>query len=299
MLYEQYLELDFRMIKTFLLVLETGSVTATANQLNITQSAVSHALERLRDIFHDPLFTRAGRGIVPTFRALELGEELRLVVMQMRALTQPISFNPAESVVQWKIGANDFQRDLVLPAFYRQVASQVREFHLHIIPSEVPSIELLRDHNMDLVLSPVCPDAPDILQKRLFSGESVCFFDDTRRPAPRTLEDFQQASYVSLSFLMGKTLVPNQEDAIPNMDSKVHVRVSNFAGLAGFLRGTDLLTIAPSLMRYSVLAGFAEVALPFTAPSLSMYMLWHQRHQANPMHAWLRAQLVESCVDLI
>lgn len=298
MQHEHYLELDYRMINTLLVVLETGSITAAAQQLNVTQSAVSHTIERLRVIFHDPLFTRAGRGIVPTARAVQLGKELSLAVAHMRSLVQPTTFNPAQTVVDWKLAANDFQRDLILPEFYRRVAAQVLEFHLHIIPSEVPSLELLRDNNLDLVLSPICPDAPDILQKRLFTGKSICFFDNKIRPAPRTLADFQQAAYVSLSFLDGKILANHPDEMIIDMDSKVRVRVSNFAGLAGFLRGTNLLAIAPDLMRYHALAGFAEAALPFAVPTLSMYMLWHQRHQTNPLHSWLRAQLEASCAHL-
>ena len=63
----RYLNLEVRALHKFLIIMETGSITETANRLNVTQSAVSHCLDKLREIFQDPLFLRAGRDYaVPT-----------------------------------------------------------------------------------------------------------------------------------------------------------------------------------------------------------------------------------------
>ena len=120
-----YLNLDVRLLHTFLMIMETGSITATANQLNITQSAVSHGLDKRRVIFQDQLFLRAGRGIKPTTRAEALYKELKPLLENIRALTQSTEFVPSESTVSWTVAANDFQRDVVLPAFYQRVSAVV------------------------------------------------------------------------------------------------------------------------------------------------------------------------------
>jgi len=289
-----YLSLDLRVLHTFLIIMETNSITASANQLNITQSAVSHSLDKLRDIFQDPLFIRSGRGITPTPRATEVANELRPLLKQIEALTTPSHFNPAEAELKWVVAANDFQRDLLLPAFYQRVSTQVADFSLHIEPSEIPTVESLRDGDFDLILSPMAPDAPDVMQKRLFVSGGSCFYDANVREAPKTEADYKNARYISLTFMAGKNGKGDIHPVVTAVDHNVKVRVSNFAGLAEFLKGSDLLAVVPSLMKNSQLKGFASVPFPYQAENLSMYMLWHQRNQLDAAHTWLRQQLIET-----
>lgn len=289
-----YLSLDLRVLYTFLIIMDTSSITASANQLNITQSAVSHSLDKLREIFQDPLFIRSGRGITPTPRAIELANELRPLLKQIEALTTPPHFNPAEAELKWVVAANDFQRDLLLPTFYQQVSKLVADFSLHIEPSEIPTVESLRDGDIDLILSPMAPDAPDVMQKRLFDSGGSCFYDASIRKAPNSEADYKNACYISLTFMAGKNAKGDVHPVVAAVDHNVKVRVPNFAGLAEFLKGTDLLAIAPSLMKNSQLKGFASVPFPYQYENLSMYMLWHQRNQLDAAHTWLRQQLIET-----
>lgn len=289
-----YLSLDLRVLHTFLIIMETSSITASANQLNITQSAVSHSLDKLREIFQDPLFIRSGRGITPTPRAIEVANELRPLLKQIEALTAPTHFNPAEAELKWAVAANDFQRDLLMPAFYQRVSTQVADFSLHIEPSEIPTVNSLRDGDFDLILSPMAPDAPDVMQKRLFGSGGSCFYDANAREAPSSEADYKTARYISLTFMAGKNIKGDVHPVLTAIDQNVRIRVSNFAGLAEFLRGSKLLAIAPSLMINSHLKGFASVPFPYQSDHLSMYMLWHQRNQLDAVHHWLRQQLIET-----
>lgn len=292
-----YLNLDIRALHTFLTIMETGSITAAANQLNVTQSAVSHGLEKLRGIFQDELFLRAGRGITPTPRAEQLFDELKPLLANIKALTEVTEFKPETAEVSWTVAANDLQRDAVLPLFYQQVAPQLKRFNLNIIPSEIPAAEQLRDGLVDLVITPIPPDAPDIMQKRLFNTDASCFFDANIRNAPQTLDDFREAHYISLTFMAGKQVVPNQHPITQAIEDNVVVRVSNFAGIASFMRGSPLLAVVPTLLKRNFLAEFDHVALPYTPPELSIYMLWHQRYQEDTAHRWLRAQLLDVCTQ--
>ena len=108
----KYLNLDVRSLHTFLVIIETGSITAAANQLNITQSAVSHGLEKLRGIFQDQLFIRAGRGIKPTPRAEQLFKELKPLLANINALTQQDVFEPADASISWTIPPMTFREIL-------------------------------------------------------------------------------------------------------------------------------------------------------------------------------------------
>ena len=288
----KYLSLDVRSLHTFLIIMETGSITGAANQLNITQSAVSHGVEKLRGIFQDQLFLRAGRGIKPTPRAEQLFKELKPLLANISALTQTAEFNPAEANIKWTVAANDFQRDVALPAFYNRVSKQVKSFSLDVIPSDMPPTELLRNGDVDLIISPVPPDAPDILQKQLFSTTVACFYDSNVRKPPKTTEDFLESNYISLTFMAGRRRT-GENPIMQKIENNIVVRVSNFAGIASFIKGSELLAIVPEMLIKTSLADFSKTEFPFGAPELKVYSLWHQRYQSDAEHQWLRAQLFE------
>ena len=89
------LSLDLRSLATFVAVLDEGSVSRAAVRLGVTQSAVSHTLERLRQAFGDPLFVKSGRGIVPTDYALRTGPHIRQLLDDLRTLPSGPPFEPA------------------------------------------------------------------------------------------------------------------------------------------------------------------------------------------------------------
>ncbi len=124
------LALDGHGLQVFLAVLETGSVTAAAEALGVSQSAVSHTLEKLRGLLHDPLFVKSGRGIVATAHAAALAEPARRLLDDMTAFTRGSRFEPKEADLVLTVAANDFQRDLLLPAFRARVAAKVRSLLL-------------------------------------------------------------------------------------------------------------------------------------------------------------------------
>lgn len=293
-----YLSLDGRALTLFVTVMETGSVTAAAERLGITQSAVSHQLDRLRTIFKDPLFIRSGRGITPTRRAEQLEDEARALLLQLQQVVRPAQFDPHGAVLNYRIGANDFQRDIVLAPLYRTVSQKVGEFNLTILPAEKPTAEVLRNGEVDLIISPMVPDHADLMMRRLYQDRSVCFYDPDQREAPRSVEDFDRARYISLTFLQGQAVTRQLETNRFDLDSRVSLRVANFSGLATFLKGTELLAVAPSLLSQTALQGFASAPFPYASESLTMYLIWHQKDHQSPEHRWLREQIVQQCALL-
>lgn len=110
-----YSTLDGRALRTFLTVLEEESVSKAAEQLGVTQSAVSHTLDKLRVAFGDPLFVRSGRGIHPTERASALREPVQSVLDDLKALADERQFNPKHEPMEYTIAANDLARVLLFP----------------------------------------------------------------------------------------------------------------------------------------------------------------------------------------
>jgi len=111
-----HLNLDGRVLQLLLAVLEERSITRAAQRLGVTQSAVSHLLDKLRAIVGDPLFVKSGRGIVATVRAEELAVHARVLLEEMRRFAATSQFDPAELQTTFTVAANDLQRSNNLSA---------------------------------------------------------------------------------------------------------------------------------------------------------------------------------------
>ena len=104
-----YYGIDGHTLKTFLTVLEEGAVTKAAGKIGVTQSAVSHTLDKLRVIFEDPLFVRDGRGIAPSAKALSLREPIEDILRGIESLSQQGGFDPTRDQVEFTIlGSHTF-----------------------------------------------------------------------------------------------------------------------------------------------------------------------------------------------
>jgi len=286
-----YSDLDGRLLKLLLAVVEAGSVTGAAQQLGVTQSAVSHLLDKLRAITGDPLFVKSGRGIVATARAEDLAVQARELLASMASFAQSGAFDPARWQTTFAIAANDFQRDVLLPPLMARLRVQAPGVALRVIPSDIPSLEMLRHEHCQLVISPRPPDGADILQKRLFEDEYRVFFDPAQRCAPGTKADYLAADHITVLYEPRRALDLDQWLAARGMQRKFSVMVPGFAGLPSFIRGSQLLATAPGLLQSHLLRDLACAKVPVPCPTMPMYMIWHMRHQHDPTHRWLRAEL--------
>ena len=284
-------DLDGRLLQMLLAVIEEQSVTRAAQRLDVTQSAVSHGLDKLRAIVGDALFVKSGRGIVATVRAEALALRARVLLDEMRAFAASGAFDPAQFRGDVTIAANDLQRDLLLPHLLRHARLRAPGLGLRIIPSGVPSADLLRDGQCQLVITPRPPDATDIVQKRLFEDRYLVYYDGAARAAPTSEAEYLASEHVTVHYESRRTLDIDRWLAERELRRRCGVTVPGFSGIGPFLSGSALLATLPGLLRASLLRGFDTVAPPFECPAMPMYMVWHLRHQADPMHQWLRGEL--------
>ena len=287
--------LDGHLLQLLLAVVEEASVTRAAQRLDVTQSAVSHGLDKLRAIVGDPLFIRSGRGSVPTARALALVAPARQLLEQMRGFVTTGGFDPAGFQGQVTVAANDLQRDLLLPAMLRSLRAQAPGLTLRVIPSNVPQAEMLRDGHCQLIVSPRPPEVADLMQKRLFEDRYAVFFDPAQRKAPEDLTAYLAAEHVTVVYEPRRALDLDDALAEAGVQRRFVASVPGFAGVAAFVRGSACLCTAPRLLSGGALRGLAWAEPPLPCPPLPMYLIWHARHQADPMHRWLR-QAVDDAV---
>lgn len=285
-------DLDGRQLRLLVAVVEERSVTRAADRLGVSQSAVSHLLDKLRGIVGDPLVVKAGRGIVPTARAEALAARARGLLDDLRAFATPEGFDPAALTARFTIAANELQCDLLLPPLLRRLREQAPGVSLRVVPSGVPGADRLRDDSCQLLITPRPPDAADLLQRRLFSDRYRVFFDGTIREAPRDLAEYLAADHVTVMHEPGRRL---EVDRILGEDLQLARRfvatVPVFSGIPPFLRGGTLLATLPGLLQRDLLRDLASAEPPFDIPPMPMFMVWHARRQTDPVHRWLREQL--------
>ncbi|MEE2996186.1 MAG: LysR family transcriptional regulator [Pseudomonadota bacterium] len=284
-------DLDGNILRTFLVILEESSVSKAAIRLNVTQSAVSYSLARLRRALGDPLFVRSGQGLTPTETALSLKEPIQDVLDGLSGLRHQRPFDPRTEDMRFVIAANDLQRELVFPRLWREAREEGIRLSLEFMPSGVPSISMLRDAQCQLILTPFPPDAPHVMQRRLFSGEMMCFYDASMRDAPKNLKEYVDADHISVRFVGGS----DSNEALRGMDKTAFpqpiVTVSNFNAISPFVKGTTLLSTEISTMHIGPLRELSMAPLPFESETVSLYMAWHERSTNDPAHIWIRRRV--------
>ncbi|MCZ2723451.1 LysR family transcriptional regulator [Marinomonas sp. 15G1-11] len=286
-----YLSLSGHSLRTFLIVLEELSVSKAAARLGVSQSAVSHSLEKLRTTFNDPLFVRSGRNIDATERAISLREPIQIILDGLKGLTDERAFDPKTGTLEFKIAANDFQRSLIFPTLLNRLHKSGVDAQLHFIASGIPDASLLRQEKCQLMVTPFPPEGPDIYQLKLFDDHLMCFYDATMRKAPKTWKEFYASDLIEAKFSdqqSALTVLFNQDKS--KLSTPI-VSVPNFEALEPFILGSKRITVAMSLMKNGCLKQLDTATLPFKTKTLPMYLIWHKRDHTDPAHQWFREQI--------
>lgn len=289
-----YSSLDGRSLRTFLTVLEENSVSAAAERMGITQSAVSHTLDKLRIALSDQLFVRSGRGIMPTARARSLKLPIQAVLDDLKALTDDRSFDPQIGTMEFTVAANDFQRELLFPDIVRRIQKTGIDCRFKFLPSGVPTVRLLREARCQLIVSPLPPEGADIHTEKLFEDGIACFYDADCRAAPQKLEDLIESEFIEVRFPDYSSSMSALKSIDMSKLKKPKITVPNFGDVTAFLKGTDFIVVAMSLMRLGPFKELDNVALPLPHDRLTMWLAWHRRDHTDPAHHWLRNQVKDA-----
>jgi DNA-binding transcriptional LysR family regulator len=180
---------------------------------------------------------------------------------------------------------------LLLPRLLNRLQAQAPGVTLRVVPSDVPSAEMLRAQDCQLVISPRPPDATDIKHKRLFVDSYRVFYDPAMRKPPRSRKAYESAEHITVVHQPKRSLDIDELLRKQGVQRHFAATLSSFAGVAAFVSGTERVATLPGLLRQSLLRGLADAPVPMTTPEMPMYAIWHVRHQQDPVHVWLRQQL--------
>lgn len=293
-------DLDLNLLVVFDSLLEERSVSAAAKRLGLSQSATSHALQRLRAQFDDPLFVRVKSGMVPTPRAEQIAAPLRRGMNELNeAVRGGAAFDPRTSRRTFRIATVDYPQLSIIPKLMRQWTKIAPRVTLEFVPL-APNAELaLESGAIDLIVDACCYDGPGLMRQKLFDET---YASATRRDHPKVKRKMDLDLFLALPHVVvapgGERggLVHSVLDAM-GLERHVQLTVPNFVGATWIAAHTDMVITAP---RAILTAAQKRLPLrihttPLELPEVSVHQTWHSRYQGDDAHIWLRRMIGKSC----
>ena len=290
---------DLNLLITLDTLLSEGSVAAAAKRLRLSPSAMSRALARLRETTGDPLLVRAGRGLVPTPRAVELREQVSRLVQEAQAVLRPAQALDMGQVVRtFTLRSSEEFVENLGPALLVRIAQQAPGVRLRFVDKSDKDSALLREGSIDLSIGVVDASAsPELLTQALFRDRLIGVVR-SGHPLSQghvSAERFAQGRHVYVS---RRGLDRGQiDDALQaqGLTREISTIVAGFATAIALARDTDLIASVPERYTAHQRDGLHSFALPIVVPSFTVAMLWHPRLDADVAHRWLRSCLREVC----
>lgn len=288
---------DLNLLAVLDAICRSGSVSAAAAELSLSQPAVSHALNRLRAATGDPLFTRSGRGLVPTARARAMAGAAADLVETGRQMLGPEQFRPGIDRPRFRLGASDFAAQTVLPGLAARVQKLAPGATVEVLPIGDATLAQVIDGTLDLAFWGTAPPPPPLCHARLFDDHFVAVLR-SGHPALLHAPDLGLADYLAYPH----AVVSLRDPGVSPVDAalsrlglarRVGLMSHSFAGNLAAVAGSDLIATLPSRLTATLGPGLAIAALPLAVPGFSYGMIWHPRTGASPAQAWLRGLILD------
>lgn len=282
---------DLNLLRTFVIIYETKSLTRAAERLHISQPAVSHALSRLRALADDRLFIRAEGAMRPTAAADEL---FALVAGPMQQIDDialgGLGFDPARSTRMFSLALTDFGGWTILPQLVSaasRVAPAVR-FAVHPVETETLADDLARGR-IDAAVASTRVPGPVESEVALQGGYGCLVPQDFPEHDGRISEQhFRTSPHAGVSGGIGHTHVQHaleQHGALP----EPHVVVRSFSMLPPLVADCGLIAVVPSHGFLPIISGLPLklLDLPFDIPPADVQLHWHSSARSSPARSWL------------
>lgn len=299
--------IDLNLLRVFDAIFELRSVTRTAERLNLTQSAISHALGRLRVAFGDPLFVRHPAGLQPTARALEIAPGIREGLAQLQVALAPSPFDPAIARRRFRVSAGGYFCALLVPALIARARELAPNVVLEIVSPGPDLLASLDDGRTDLAFGAFGKVPPRLHHRVLFPEEVVWIAAQdnplrespealARLPAERRLEVVVgqpfpgHGAYSWEGGLERLVVTPGAEEEGASGLRDGSPRLPDAITAIETVAITDLVALVPRRLAEKGMRErrIAIVETPASPHRVEMAMLWHSRLAGDEGLRWLR-----------
>lgn len=277
-----------------------GGVTRAAERLNLSQSAISHSLARLRRVFGDPLFTRDGRQLSATPLTRDLIGPLRQGLQALdRLVANAGRFSPATAEAQYTISLRDPTETLMLPRIMRQIAQTAPGVALRTVQVRRRNLEAaLATGAVSLATDIALPLSESVRRQKLSADRMVVV---ARRGHPHLRKGLSLESYLAQDHVMvtSRRQGPGLEDvelSKRDLRRRVRLRCRNYLAALGAVAETDLLLTMAERYAHRFAPGLRLqiLPLPLRMSTLDLYLYWHASADGDAARRWLRGLVVDS-----
>jgi len=293
---------DLNMLVTLDVLLAEGSVVRAARRLRLSPSAMSRALARLRETTGDPLLVRAGRGLVPTPRALELRERVSQLVQGAEAVLRPAEQLDLKQLARtFTLRTSEGFVENFGPDLIARVAAQAPGVRLCFVQKPDKDSTPLRDGSVHLETGVVeKTTAPELRVQALFRDRyvGVVRMGHALSQGEITPSRYAAGRHINVSRL-GLDRGPIDDALRPfGLERKIVTIVGGFSTALGLARASDLIASVPERHTGNLRDGMHSFPLPVSTPEFTVSLLWHPRLDADPAHRWLRECVRDACAAM-
>ncbi|MGI4977929.1 MAG: LysR family transcriptional regulator [Janthinobacterium lividum] len=293
--------IDLNLLVALDALLAERSVTRAAARVGLGQSAMSHALGRLRALFGDELLTRGPDGMRATPRALALADPVRLALSQVQALVAPgVAFDPATAERVFRIALPDSVEVLLGPALLAHLRAVAPHVRLRLYPSDpLALLDELDADRIDLAVGIGIPAGGQTHHRwRPFLRDSyLCMFNAglVGVTPPISLADYVRLPHVLTSLRPGERGVVDDALAPLGLARTVVLTTPRFLAVPFLVAGAPVVTTMHARLArlFAWQLGLSLSPAPVALPEVALSLLWHASYEADPGHRWLRQTLVE------
>lgn len=305
-------KLDLNLLRVFDAVMEERSVLRASQRVCLSQSAVSHALARLRQMLEDELFIRTPTGMQPTARALEMAPLVREAWQSLEKAIGPAKFDPANSSRRFTIAVSDFVATVMVPNLLDLIRHEAPQIDLVIrSDSRIDLAEQIDLGQIDCAIGTFSEPPTRFRSSSLFDYDDVLMVSSSRKLGKLTPDVLSGLSVAVVSlhgqheglvdgFVCERGLTRRSEmydrgafedafSAVPHGPRKT-ILLPHFLALPKLLEQTDVTAIVPRPLAKSLASTHALSVreLPYKTPTVEVSVLWHERTIREPSQEWLR-----------
>ena len=290
---------DLNLLVALDVLLAEGNVARAAQRLRLSPSAMSRTLARLRETTGDPLLVRAGRGLVPTPKALELREKVGQLVEESEAALRPAGKpDLAQLVRTFTLRVADGFVENFGPALIARIGEEAPGVRLRFVQKVDRDSSVLRDAAVDLDTGVVDgTTGPEVRAQSLFRDRFV--------GVVRAGHELGEGEITASRYAAGRHVFVSRrglergavDDGLESLGlaRQIVAIVGGFAAALALARASDLIATVPEKQTGNLRDGMHTFPLPVATPEITVSMLWHPRLHADAAHRWMREKVREVC----
>ncbi len=291
--------IDLNLLVVLDVLIQEKNVTRAAEKIGLSQSAMSSALNRLRDILEDRLLIRQGDRMVPTARAQNLAGPIRRILKDIEdTLYSCPTFDAKKSNRKFSIATTDYGEFVILPKLASQLEKVAPAIELELIRIEIKDIfSFLEKRRVDMVISPKFELPAGFVFESLFDEDFVCL---VRSHHPKikdklTLDDYLQAKHLLISQSGSRIGIVDKALKKIGLTRQVTITLPHFMIAPWVISETDaVIAIARRISeRFINFMPLKSFPCPIEIEGFTMGMTWHRRFENDPSHKWFRNQLYQ------